>query len=72
MVVNYLENVVGINESTTNSCYFLDENRIVNDLKNYTKKACALNIMGTNGKNFNPNQLLNRAQLGTVLSRILW
>ena len=41
MVVNYLENVVWIKQSTLNSCYFPDENKITNDLKPYTKKVCA-------------------------------
>lgn len=72
MVVNYLENVVWVNQSTSNSCYFLDEGKITNDLIPYTKKTCAYQIMWFDWKNFNPTQIVDRAQLWTVFSRILW
>ena len=43
----------------------------------YSKLACQLGLMGVNaaGKStttFNPNEEVNRAQFGTVLSRALW
>ena len=72
MVVNYLEKAVWIRQSASNSCYFPDESKITNDLKPYTKKTCAYNIMWSNWKNFNPTQPVDRAQLWTVLSRVLW
>ena len=72
MVVSYLENVVWVNQSTSNSCYFPDESKITNDLKYYTKKTCGYQIMWSNWKNFNPTQTVDRAQLWTVFSRILW
>ncbi len=72
MVVNYLENVVWIEQSTSNSCYFPDENKITNGLVPYAKKACAYEIMWSNGKNFKPTDTIDRAQLWTVFSRILW
>lgn len=72
MVVNYLENVVGVKQSASNTCYFPDESKITGDLKPYARKTCALDIMWSNWKNFNPTKPLSRAQLGTVLSRILW
>ena len=72
MVVNYLENVVWINQTSLASCNFPDENKITNNLKPYARKTCTLNIMWTNWKNFNPTNSLSRAQLWTVLSRILW
>lgn len=72
MVVNYLENVVGVKPSASNTCYFPDESKITNNLKPYARKTCALDIMWSNWKNFNPTKPLSRAQLGTVLSRILW
>ncbi len=72
MVVNYLENVVWINQTSLVSCNFPDENKITNNLKPYARKTCTLNIMWTNWKNFNPTNSLSRAQLWTVLSRILW
>jgi len=72
MVVNYLENVVWVKQVISNSCYFPDENKITNDLKTYAKKACAYQIMWSNGEKFYPTDTVNRAQLWTVLSRILW
>ena len=38
----------------------------------YTKKVCAYQIMWSKWKNFNPTQPIDRAQLWTVFSRILW
>ncbi len=72
MVVNYLENVVWIKQANLDSCSFPDESKITDDLKAYTKKSCAYEIMGSNWKNFNPTQPIDRAQLWTVFSRILW
>jgi hypothetical protein len=45
MVVNYLENVVGVKQVTSNPCYFPDEGKITKDLIPYTKKTCAYDIM---------------------------
>ena len=71
MIVNYLENVAWVDQ-TTNTCTFPDEEKITSDLKIYAKKTCGYKIMWTNGKAFNPTQPVDRAQLWTVLSRILW
>ena len=71
MVVNYLENVVWVKQTTSNSCKFTDESKITNDLRPYTKKTCAYDIMGSNWSDFRPMNPLTRAQLWTVLSRIL-
>ena len=72
MVVNYIENVVGITWDISDLCSFSDEDIIINDLKYFTKRACAYKIMWQNRWEFRPTQLLNRAQLWTVLSRVLW
>ena len=72
MVVNYLENVVWVKQATSNSCYFPDESKITNDLKPYAKKACTYQIMWKNGSAFKPTDIVDRAQLWTVFSRILW
>ena len=72
MVVKYLENVVWVNQPIYNNCYFPDESKITNDLIPYTKKTCGYQIMWSNWKNFNPTQPVDRAQLWTVFSRILW
>lgn len=72
MVVNYLENVVWVKQSPANSCYFPDEYRITDNLIPYTKKTCAYKIMWSDWKKFSPTQIVDRAQLWTVFSRILW
>lgn len=72
MIVSYLENVVWVRQTASNSCYFPDEEKITNDLVPYTKKTCGYQILWTNWKKFNPTQLVDRAQLWTVFSRILW
>ena len=72
MVVNYLEKAVWMQQNNSNSCTFPDENKFTNELKYYAKKTCAYQIMWENWTNFNPTNIVNRAQLWTVLSRILW
>ena len=72
MVVKYLENVVWVKQASLSSCYFSDESKITKDLIPYTKKTCAYNIMWTNWSKFSPTQPIDRAQLWTVFSRILW
>ena len=72
MVINFLEKAIWIEESTLKSCSFPDENKITTDLVPYTKKTCAYGIMWKDGTKFNPTQSLDKAQLWTVLSRIIW
>ena len=72
MVVNYIENVAWVKQTTSNSCNFPDENKITDNLELYAKKTCAYNIMWSSWTAFNPMNSLSRAQLWTVLSRILW
>lgn len=71
MVVNYLE-AAWVKQTTSVSCAFPDENKITNDLKPYVRKTCALKIMWSNWVAFKPTDSVDRAQLWTVLSRILW
>ncbi len=40
--------------------------------KAYAEKACALWVMWIRMKNFMPNKILDRAEFGTILSRLLW
>ena len=72
MVVSYIENVIWVRQSASNSCSFPDEEKITKDLVPYVRKTCGYQILWTNGKNFSPTQFVERAQLWTVLSRILW
>lgn len=72
MVINYMENAVGIAWDLSDLCSFTDEYKITNDLKYYTKRICAYKIMWKNRSEFKPTQPVSRAQLWTVLSRVLW
>ena len=72
MVVNYLENAVWVKQTVSNYCSFPDENKITNDLRPYARKTCAYKIMWSDWKSFKPTDPVDRAQLWTVLSRILW
>lgn len=72
MIINYLEKAVWIQQTNSKSCTFTDEDKFTHELKPYAKKTCAYEIMWTNWTNFNPTNTVNRAQLWTVLSRILW
>ena len=40
--------------------------------KVYVEKACALWVMWIRMKDFMPNKILDRAEFGTILSRLLW
>lgn len=40
--------------------------------KVYAEKACALGVMWIRMQNFMPNKILDRAEFGTILSRLLW
>lgn len=70
MVVNYLKNVIWLDAYKI--CTFPDMENITPDLRLYTQLVCGFNIMWTQGENFNPTQTIDRAQLWTVVSRILW
>ena len=71
MVVNYLENVVWIKQKSSDYCKFPDENKITNDLRPYARKTCSYDIMWSDWVAFNPMNNLSKAQLWTVLSRIV-
>ena len=71
MVVNYLENALWISRTTSKFCFFPDEGTITSDLKPYARKTCAYDIMGKNWTKFRPSEPLTRAQLWTVLSRMI-
>ncbi len=72
MIVNYLENLAWVDKKSPNLCSFTDENKANNELRNYAKKACAYNIMWTKWNDFRPRDKVTRAELWTVISRILW
>lgn len=42
------------------------------EIKNYAEKSCSLWLMWIYMRNFQPNKLLDRAEFGTIVSRLLW
>ena len=76
IMVNYVVNVLWRKEPNVipDRCSFID-NEIdwkSEEIKQYSKRACALWLMWINVETFNPNAVVTRAQFGTVLSRVLW
>lgn len=63
---------------TTKTCIFSDMTGETQEMKSFAILSCQLGLMGLNEdgttpkKTFEPNQLVNRAQFGTVLSRLLF
>jgi hypothetical protein len=79
MVVNYAVNVLWkeIPYDVSYQCLHWNDDSSEwesNEIKEYATKACALWIMWINMKNnkFRPRDVVSRAEVGTVLSRVLW
>lgn len=57
---------------------FSDTKNLSEEMKFFTKTACQLNLMGlksdgkTVDKTFDPHEYVNRAQFGTILSRLIY
>ena len=71
MLINYMENVSGDFAFSWKLCSFPDENTISPEFRTYAKKVCAYGIMWTNGENFNPMNPVTKAQLWTIISRLM-
>ena len=72
MLTNYIENVAWITQTSYSFCSFTDEDKITPNLKPYTRKICSYWIMWTNWQDFRPTSKVNRAELWTTISRMLW
>jgi hypothetical protein len=74
MVVNFAVNVLGreIPSEIPAECSWWDTDWESEEIKSYAEKACALWVMWIYMKNFKPNKILDRAELWTILSRLLW
>ncbi len=73
----YATKVLGMKPDTTRTCTFNDVNNESTEMQFYMKIACQLGLMGleqdgTPATIFNPNELVNRAQFGTVFSRLIF
>ena len=76
MVVKFTENVLWreIPSVIPSRCSRWDANSEwkSSEIKVYAEKACALWVMWIRMQNFMPNKLIDRAEFGTILSRLLW
>ena len=76
MVVKFTENVLGqkITSDIPEKCSWWDaESEWKSPLtKYYAEKSCALGVMWIRMQDFLPNKILDRAEFGTILSRLLW
>lgn len=78
MISEYALKVVKLKPDNSLTCLFNDLEEETLETKYYTKLACKLGLMGrhADGKqkldDFMPNEAVNRAQFGTVLSRTLF
>lgn len=72
MMVNYAINVLGKTLDTSRSCIFTDMADQSTEMKIYAIKACQLWLMGINRTTFLPDRMVIRAELGSVLSRMLY
>ncbi|MCX6824352.1 MAG: DUF5011 domain-containing protein, partial [candidate division SR1 bacterium] len=77
MISNFAINVLGKTVSTGATCTFTDMKSFDKTSQYYAMAACRLGLMGyasdgvTMNINFNPEQEVDRAQFGTILSRLL-
>ena len=78
MISEFALKVLKKQPNTKLSCAFADITHESTEMKNYIKTACQLGLMGreSNGKTtqtyFTPTGTMTRAQIGTVLSRLLY
>ena len=79
MVVNFMINVLGFEmpETIPQECLALNnwkQSRESEEIRNYTVQSCALWVMWIDMRenNFLANDILSRAEFGTIVSRILW
>ncbi|MDR0282402.1 MAG: hypothetical protein LBI53_03695 [Candidatus Peribacteria bacterium] len=78
MIVNYVINILNKEPDLTKDCsaFTTSIQGETLELQKYMTLACQYNIMGINPdttplSDFLPNQIVSRAEFGTVLSRIL-
>ena len=72
MIANYAINVLGQMPNTSIVCPFADLSGQSAEMQSYIIQACQLWLMGKNIQNFYPAGNVTRAELWTVLSRMLY
>lgn len=77
MIVNFAMNVLDRRPDSTKKCVFNDMTDQSVETQEYALKACQLGLMGLKGNGtpaamFHPNELVNKAQFVSALSRLLY
>ena len=78
MISQFATKILGKTPDTTKTCTFKDMKWETSEMISYATTACQLGLMwyAANGvkqnATFNPKQVVDRAQFGTILSRLLW
>lgn len=76
MVVKFSEKILGrwIPSIIPAKCAWWDAESewLSPETKAYAEKSCAIWVMWIRMKDFMPNKILDRAEFGTILSRLLW
>lgn len=72
MIANYAINVLHHIPNTALVCSFDDLSGQTAEMQSYIVQACQLWLMGQHIQSFYPNGKVTRAELGTVLSRMLY
>jgi hypothetical protein len=76
MISNFAISLGGLVPNTGKNCTFEDISNQTSELRFYIKLSCQLGLMGLNAngtpdQEFNPEDIVTRAQFGTILSRVL-
>ncbi|MCX6823336.1 MAG: DUF5011 domain-containing protein [candidate division SR1 bacterium] len=72
MIANYAINVLHKTPNTSIICSFADLSGQTAEMQSYIVQSCQLGLMGQHIQNFYPTGKVTRAELGTVLSRMLY
>jgi hypothetical protein len=72
MVANYAMQIHGLTPDESRVCTFSDIADQSSEMQYYIRLVCQLGIMGVGLDAFEPSSTVDRAQWGTVLSRILY
>ncbi len=72
MMTNFAIKTLQIPLNTWAKCDFPDMGNQSEEMQLYAKLSCQLGLMGQNVETFKPNDVVTRAEFGTVLSRAIW
>ncbi len=77
IISNFAMNILDKTPDSSMKCVFSDMIDADSETRTYAKTACQLGLMGLKGdgtpaETFSPNEIVTKAQITTILSRLLW